>query len=155
MAISDIDQETQDLEWFAIDACGSIGFFTTGGVGVLPATVAVSANDQQVVADFFWNTLIPSASANLSDGTQVLQDQIQNDSTLGQFRDWLQMAARGLYGFDYQPARVRPTPTYNRVTVPTTPLRVELLPHHVQEILARTVLSEALFAQHDRVTVKG
>src|SRR5262249_30305721 len=64
MPISDIEEETLDLDWFALDRNGYIGYFTTGGMGDLPQTVreGCSVDSLARVTDFFLESVKPRAT---------------------------------------------------------------------------------------------
>src|SRR5262249_44019510 len=64
MPISDIEEETLDLDWFALDRNGHIGHFTTGGMGDLPQTVreGYSVDSLASVTDFFRTSVKPRAT---------------------------------------------------------------------------------------------
>jgi hypothetical protein len=149
MKIPDIDVETQDLDWFAIDKEGAVGHFTTGGFGVLPRPAASSYGDLKKLLGFFRETLAPATTASISNNLQS-HKQFNNDSAKSRYlHDSIAMASRGLFSFDCCYGN-RPT-GYFKVTLPSKPLHFSSLPVEIQQILKRTVLSEISFKDVDEI----
>lgn len=171
MMISEIDEVVSDYDWFAADKEGRIGFFTTGGIGNLPRAVAASSDDLRFITDFIRKTLSPSTEARLAPKAREAANNekwrkgwsgpMDAEAAIAHcFQDWMQMASRGVYSFDYScaldctRARIRPCPLYNRIAIPSTPLHVTDLPMNVRTILGRNVLVGAAFSKDDEVHVE-
>lgn len=50
--ISDIEEECEDLDWYAVDESGYIGHFATGGRGFLPRSVKNSSENRLTLHSF-------------------------------------------------------------------------------------------------------
>jgi hypothetical protein len=171
MLISEIDEEVNDYDWFAVDSEGQVGHFTTGGMGKLPRAVAASSDDLRLITGFFRSTLSPSTEARLAPKAREAANNanwrkgwtrpMDAKAALGHcFQDFMQMASRGLYSFDHSYAldcnspRTRPCPLYYRIAIPTKPLHAIDLPMNVQTILNRFVFAESDFSNDDEIRVK-
>jgi hypothetical protein len=151
MEVSDLEQETQDLDWFALDEEGTIGHFATGGSGKLPRSVAASRDNMNMLTEFFRthfaNFTTPIINPKL--GLHVsLKDEDAKEKYL---QDYLNMASRGLYSYDCLLTGKKPT-GYFLVAQPTTPLQLTLLPREIRSLLEMTVL-QASFRKSDEITV--
>ena len=135
--ITDIQEETQDIDWFSVDANGEIAHFASGGRGFLPPSVKASNEDLQYLTSYFRRDLSKNGdgveSLNLSSHMRF-QSETQKTTYLA---DYSQMGAKGLYSFDCIVGPKRPT-GYFVVARPSHPLRVEDLPHNVKEVLLKT-----------------
>jgi hypothetical protein len=136
MTISDVEEETPDLEWFAIDTGGAVGCFTTGGRGFLPPEVKGCREDVASLANYFRNAEANGAGrVAASVGEHVMKSSDQN-TYLG---DFLAMASKGIYSFDCLMERIRPSP-YFLVAIPSRPINVSELPLHLQTCLMKNRL---------------
>ena len=153
MIISDLEEETTDLDWFAIDQQGFIGHFTTGGAGALPRSVASSKEDLESVCKYFrslpLNATVPLASQKAMAVLATKNDQAREKY----LRDFLQMASRGLYSFDYQPTGKRPSP-YFLVARPEQPLHFNDIPPEIQGLLKKIVLPDVIFVKDHTVSAE-
>jgi len=132
-----LEEETEDLDWFCIDAIGEIGHFTTGGRGFLPRSAKASKDNLQFLLSFFRDILAENGRAIESPQLSVrvrFQSEEQKRTYLG---DYVKMAAKGLYSFDCILDRTRPT-GYFLTGQPSCPLKTEQLPNDVKQILLRT-----------------
>lgn len=50
---SDIDLITEDLDWFAVDVAGEVGWFVSAGTRLLPSRVIQSREDLGRAYEFF------------------------------------------------------------------------------------------------------
>jgi hypothetical protein len=95
MRIADVEQETTDFDWFAVDEQGSIAHFATAGFKGLPASVAAFAEDLTIATDYFVN------HAPVISGHRINQDIGRDrDDWKGEaryLRSFVEMAEKGLY----------------------------------------------------------
>ncbi|QDV29869.1 hypothetical protein Spb1_17880 [Planctopirus ephydatiae] len=134
--ISDIEEECEDLDWYAVDESGYIGHFATGGRGFLPRSVKNSSENRLTLHSFFVELPVSCAG-------------IHNDAA-GNNEFFLAMSGRGLYSYDYSPGKGRNL-GYSRNCIPTSPLKVEVCPEEIQAILKHTI-SYVLFSQAENVS---
>jgi hypothetical protein len=161
MSITELDEEVTDYDWFAVDKQGRIGHFTTGGIGVLPRSVAASVGDLHYVRSFFRDILPISTQAYLAAKAQEAATKIESEGVVERrFRDFVMMASRGLYSFDHSYAldclrpRTGPCPLYYRIAIPTRSIHLSDLPDAVKAILVRTTFADVDFSQKDEVRVE-
>jgi hypothetical protein len=96
MAISMIDEEVTDYDWFAVDKDGRVGHFTTGGIGTLPRVVADSSDNLNFIVDFVRTTLPFSTEARLAPRALNAANNMNAAAVARRFNDFVQMARRGL-----------------------------------------------------------
>ncbi len=96
-----------EFDWLGVDQHGRVGLFSSAGYGQVPAAVmdVVDALD---------------AEFERLDELPVVGSFVERPSRAGDFSDWVSVAERGIYGFDW---RVWDGP-YMRVTVPSHPLGI-------------------------------
>ena len=139
-----------DLDWFALDAQGHVGHFTTGGCGALPRSAAVSREDLETVHRYV--TALPEIGASLLNPHRLKGIRL-HPFTKAEPRDalraWGASAARGLYAYDYLEAQRRRPRPYWVVARPELPLHADELPPGVRDIVGRTVLRGVAFAHDD------
>ncbi len=135
--ITDLEEETLDLDWFSVDVDGEIAHFASGGRGFLPPSVKASRENLNRLIAYFRSILAVNGDAiespNFSSHKQF-QSEAQKSMYLA---DYSQMGAKGLYSFDYVVVSKRPS-GYFVVARPSHPLNVEILPHNIQEIIKKT-----------------
>ena len=138
--ITDIEQETQDIDWFSVDANGEIAHFATGGRGFLPLSVKASRLIVNRLATYFRETLPANGygieSLNLNSHTQFTSE-VQKRAYLA---DFSRMGAKGLYSFDCVVCSKRPS-SYFMVIRPSHPLTVNELPTDIRQLLYVTRLN--------------
>ena len=84
--------EGSEFDWFAVGAVGHVGHFSTAGYGPVPLTVLTrlnAAHENEV-----WSL-----------GKRLLELPLIGQATghlSGQIDDWLELARRGLFGFDWK-----------------------------------------------------
>lgn len=152
MRVPELLEETQDLDWFALDQEGVIGHFTTGGCGALPRSVVSSLEDLRRATGFFRNQLVPTALPIVSpkiDSHVSLKDERAKARYL---QDFIKMASRGLFSFDYLRTGTRPT-GYFQVATPSVPLHITSLPPEIRQILDKTVLNGIFFHKVNEIDV--
>lgn len=147
MELTHIDLESGDIDWFAADKDGHLGFFTTGGCGPVPRSVCASNTDLKTVQEFFWNHLPLTGEAIESTGweTRARVDPSDKVACALSLKDFVAMARRGLFSFDADAWAKRPVP-YFRIAMPSQPARIDSLPPHVHRIVERTILESICFA---------
>jgi hypothetical protein len=147
--IAEDEQYERDFDWFCVDEAGEVGHFTTAGFKKLPRSVERSAEDRDVLEEFFERQLKGGrgyqVDANLSKEIPTLKS-----GTDRYLRGFVGMADRGLYSFDIE-TYLSPGSYYFRVAVPLRPLHVEELPRHIQDILGRTQLKGRLLKDSSRI----
>src|SRR5262249_5104444 len=98
--ITDVEEETQDFDWFSVDDNGEIAHFASGGRGFLPPSVKVSKSNLNRLAAFFRESLsangIAIEAAGLSSHLHF-ESEAQRSTYLA---NYLRMGAKGLYSFD-------------------------------------------------------
>jgi hypothetical protein len=83
-----IDPDGIDLGWFAADGDGHLAFFTSGGSRVVPELVLKSKEALDRL-----EYLVSELPA--------IGDAIVSKNITGKLDDWVDMARRGLFGFDF------------------------------------------------------
>lgn len=132
--ITDIEEETQDIDWFSVDANGEIAHFATGGRGFLPPSVKASRANLNHLATYFREHLTANGdgieSPNLSSHMQFTSEA-QKATYLA---DYSRMGAKGLYSFDCVVGPKRPS-SYFLAVKPSHPLTVDDLPDDIRQLL--------------------
>ena len=140
MEIPAIDQETSDYDWFAIDSKGNIGHFASGG-GILPHSVAASAEDFESLTDYFKLLKAEGNTYSLAPFFEFPKD-IKTDAQREYFlSSYVRYSARGLYSFDRNQLDRKGKADafgYGLITVPANPSSVNQLPITIQNILIKT-----------------
>ncbi len=103
-----------EFDWFAVDGEGHVGHFATAGGGPVPSAIVARLDellhlDQQILG----LPVIGDASGHLP----------------GRIEDWLEMARRGLFSYDWQ----HWSGPYHRAAAPRVPIRIADLPADLQE----------------------
>ena len=147
--IAEGEQYERDFDWFCVDGAGEIGHFATAGFKRLPRSVERSAEDRDVLEEFFEKRLKGGrgcrVDADLSKEIATLKSGINQS-----LRDFVGMAEKGLYSFDIE-TYLSPGSYYFRVAVPLLPLRFEDLPSNIREILGRTKLDVRRLKNSSRI----
>lgn len=151
MTISDIEEETTDLDWFGVDQQGSIGHFTTGGFGALPRSVASSKEDMESILKYFRSLPLNATVPVVNPKTMALLETKDDKARQKYLQEFLGMASRGLYSFNYQHTGRRPSP-YFLVAKPEKPLHIDGVPGEIQGLLKKTTLPGVIFAEDDTVS---
>jgi hypothetical protein len=125
--------EGGEFDWFAVDGCGHIGHFATAGYGPIPAAVLARLNGIRDLDE------------------QILQLPVVGDATghlPGKIEDWLEMARRGLFAYDWKhwhgPSQ--------RAATPSTPIGLAGLPRDLREMVRLVTWAGVNFA--DLMTVR-
>ena len=140
MRISDDEQNYKDLDWYCVDKEGRVGHFASAGYKLIPPSVAESAEDLNLLDEFF-SSLPAAPHAHELDAH--LTEQQRSERYLHSF---VEMADRGLFSFDIE---TYPTPEtcYFRVAIPKEPLRFTELPKRIRDVLGRTSLKNSALQQ--------
>ncbi|QEL17677.1 hypothetical protein PX52LOC_04675 [Limnoglobus roseus] len=126
-----------DVMWFGADAHGRVGMFTSAGPGPIPRAVFRDLAAYNALDRFLRE--LPTAGK-----AEVL---IRYKWT----GDWVRVAERGLFAFNYDYDRGRPN-GYRLVARPAVPLSLGQLPGWVNAELSEAVLHGESFAEAaDRV----
>ena len=154
--IREDEEPALDLDWFALDAQGAVGHFTTGGCGALPRSAAASRADVDMLRDYFLALPeIGAAILNPHRASSLPLFRPRAPDPASQLRPWTATAARGLYAYDYvEDRRRRPRP-YALVARPELPLHAGELPAQIRSVLGRTVLRDVVFASDDVIPLES
>ena len=149
MEIGVLTQQDRDFDWFCVDETGAVGHFTTAGFKQLPPTVARSAEDLELVTDYFAKEAVAGKGYQVD---EELAQEIPDAKNRGEryLRSFVAMADKGLFSFDIA-SYLKPQICYFRVASPTLPLKLADLPEPVRNIVGRTVLKGRAFGSSSRV----
>jgi len=140
MNYTDIEQETLDLDWFAIDSLGHISHFASAGTP-LPQSVA-NHKDDNIRTCIHFRSLRPTSRAVRIDPEVARRVRTDKKEHLAIYlEDPLFMCARGLYSYDT--TNTWPEPVFFRVCSPDAPLHVSDLPKDIAVILMRSCVSKS------------
>lgn len=112
-----------EFDWIAQDARGNVGFFSTAGEGPVPDAALTSA---AVIDDLL---------------SAVLELPVTGDARIDapideHLDDWIEVARRGVYAFDWQ----HETQRYQRVATPTAPMSMRQLSGPLQTLASNVRL---------------
>lgn len=130
-----------DCVWLASDSTGSLAAFVTGGEGPIPRTVLINELVQLEDVE------MAICDLDVTTGAQMLVAIPRPD-------DFIDMARRGFYVFDWQDVnRIGrdQTRVYEKVAVPTSPIKLESLPNALRCLAERTKITSLLFAEESKV----
>lgn len=148
--ITTVDEVTRDWDWFAVDASGAVGHFTTAGMRKLPSSVKADNEAALRLIEYF------DQEAPKRFG-YVLQVQAEIDAgALKDIRDrdwyirsFVAMASAGLFSYDTNTEG--PSTDYFLVAYPKSPLQVDQLPSEVRDLVRRTK-STYLFSKSPHIS---
>ncbi|TFF35967.1 hypothetical protein [Mucilaginibacter psychrotolerans] len=129
--ITEIEQQTSDIDWFFTDG-ENIAFVASGG-GKLPSSVSSSKHDTELLADYFWNDEIRSEFII----NPSLKEIVGKADDL-YLSDFVTMACKGLFAFDRTVLNHFADLNYHLVAVPTIPLKLSDLPSAIAAIVIKT-----------------
>lgn len=113
--------EGGEFDWFAVDAAGWIGHFSTAGFGPVPIPVLEQLDvDHQ---NSVW-TLDERILELPITGTA-------NGHLSGRIDDWLEMARRGLFSFDWK----HWSGPYLKAATPAVPITIDAVPTDLRQML--------------------
>jgi hypothetical protein len=129
--------EGGEFDWFAVDAAGHVGHFSTAGYGPVPRPVLDRLDAAQ--ADPLWSL-----------GERLLELPVIGTATghlPGRIDDWLELARRGLFGFDWK----HWSGPYLRAATPSVPVGIAALPTDLQSLVRLVVMPGVRFAELESV----
>lgn len=136
--ITEIEQETMDMDWFFTDG-EYVGFMASGG-GKLPNSVAESEEKRQILARYFRNLPEISEAIISPELNNILIKSKKSVSGVNEryLEDYVFMTKKGLYSFDKVILNNFLDPHYHLVTTPKKPLKLEDLPQNILDIVVKT-----------------
>ena len=124
MRITNIDLQCEDIIWFAVDKNGFIVEFTSGGIGNVPEFVCADREANDLLVNYFMNELAQSTSE------QLVVPYEDNDL----INDAIMLSRKGVFCFDAS------GDSYDKLSIPETPLNVEKIPSDIKKILLKRIL---------------
>lgn len=121
-----------DVDWYATDSAGHVGFFTSAGAGPLPRALFKDLEEHR--------RLVANLQALAKRGKPELLLRYPNTT------DWGRMAERGLFAFNYEYDRTPPD-GYRLVARPSVPLSLDELTPWAQERLSEFRLDGEVFSE--------
>lgn len=134
--ITEIDQETSDINWFFLSA-GKIGFVASGS-GRLPASVANLDEKLEVLWSYF-KDLPETSEVAINTELMAIKNTVVTNNYL---EDFIYMAKRGLYTFDKTVVNNFFDTNYHLVAKPTKPLSLDMLPQEIFNLINSTLCKE-------------
>ena len=135
MEVSEIEQTTQDIDWFAVDAFGAVAHFASGGK-LLPKSVTQSKDDLEKIRVYFRSLPDERTPIEVDSLLRQMVDLPDENAEKQYLSDFSSMSGRGLYSYDSPLAGDRSS--YFRVTFPDSPLTIRDLPNEIASIVAKT-----------------
>ena len=137
-----------DMEWYGVDKKGNVAVFCSGGEGNLPEFVCESEERADEIIEYFDRMKKTTSSMLMFPQTKVGRaEEVARD-----FSD------KGLYYFDADDGTKLGICTfheyYTKHSCPQNPLKYELLPKHIKEILKHNFMEIEDFSLVDTVYVK-
>ena len=136
--ITEAEQTTLDIAWFAIDVDGRIGHFTSGGMGFIPQSVAASRTNVGKLKHYFLTVVRDCSDWSSNEGLdKYIEDSVRPDDKHEYMRPSFAASKKGLYSFDCINSDAELS-GYFLVTRPTAPLPISDLPLAIVEIISLT-----------------
>ncbi|WP_183576621.1 hypothetical protein HDF18_21815 [Mucilaginibacter sp. X5P1] len=132
--ITDIEQETSDIEWFFTNG-KEIGFVTSSA-GKLPISVANKSMEEIAFLTAYFSDLPYRSSLTINPDLKALLSPCTISREY--LSDFTKMTERGLFSFDKTAFNNFSDPNYHLVAKPLNPLRFEDLPLEIAEVLFKT-----------------
>jgi hypothetical protein len=139
MRIDELEQESSDIDWFAIDSDGHILHIASGG-GVLPESVAASEETLLQLYQYFL-ALPDTNSASLVHAEANAEKSGRN------YQNAIRYAQRGLFSFDKTLLNKHLDPQYHLAVRPADPLLIKDVPEPIATLLRRTSLPDSVLAK--------
>ena len=139
MEYTDIDLQSTDIMWFGIDKNGNIAAFFSGGEFCVPEFVCRSIEETELLEEFFLNELGTS--------TEYVLCVEEKDNSL--IKDCKDLSNKGIYCFDISNKK---GVDYEMISYPKTPIKKELLPQDIFDILQSHYIS-TYFAETKQITL--
>lgn len=137
---------SMDMEWYGVDRQGNIAVFCSAGEGHLPEFVCKDAERADELIDYF-DTLNKITSSILLFSKTERAVQVARD-----FSD------KGLYYFDADDGTKLGICTlhqyYTKQSYPQKPLKYELLPKHIRDILKDNFMDIEDFSHENTIQIK-
>jgi hypothetical protein len=135
-----INPDGIDLSWFAVDRDGHVGFFTSAGSRIVPEVVLKSRET--------WESLKKAIHSLPRTGKGSLRF-----SEGGNLKDWIEMAARGLFAYDFKSydTAVFENGDYQIIATPSQPLVIASLGEAVGQALSVVTMKTICFAKENLV----
>lgn len=140
--------EFRDMEWYGVDRQGNIAVFCSGGVGNLPEFICESEERADELMEYFekipksTNSILRFPKTKIGRTEQAAKD----------FSD------KGLYYFDSDDGIESGVATlhqyYTKHSHPEKPLKYDLLPKHIREILKYNFMEIEDFSLVDTIHTK-
>jgi hypothetical protein len=140
MMITEIEQETMDMDWFFTDG-EYVGFMASGG-GKLPDSVAQSEEKRQILARYFRNLPEISEAAISPELNNILIKILGSGVDERYLEDYLLMARKGLFSYDKTYPNHFMDPSYHLVAMPKSPLHLKDIPDHIMVLLINTTYTQ-------------
>lgn len=140
--------EHMDMEWYGVDKKGNVAVFCSGGEGNLPEFVCESIERADELIEYFDRMKKTTSSVLMFPQTKKgCAEQVARN-----FSD------KGLYYFDADDGTKLGISTfheyYTKHSYPQNPLKYELLPKHIKEILKHNFMEIEDFLLVDTVHVR-
>lgn len=136
----------RDMEWYGIDKKGNIAVFCSAGEGYLPEFVCENEERADELMEYF-DTLKKSTNSMLFFESIERAEQVARE-----FSD------KGLYYFDSDDGTRFGISTlheyYTKLSAPQEPLKYELLPNRIKELLKFNLMEIADFSTVNTIYVK-
>ena len=140
--------EFRDIEWYGVDGQGNIAVFCSGGVGNLPEFICENEERANELMEYFdkipksTNSILVFLKTKIGRAKQAAKD----------FSD------KGLYYFDSDDGTELEVVTlhkyYTKHSYPERPLKYDLLPKHIREILKFNFMKIEDFSLVDTIHTK-
>lgn len=140
--ISDIDEQTIDIDWYRVDSEGYIANFSTGGgCGFLPKSIKLSDRYLDFLPTFFKKATPVQGNGVVS--ARLMSHHIQPFCSEERkdlfFESYLDAASKGLYAYHFKGnGSGDEVFGYYTVASPSMPMHVSEVPPDIQKVLERT-----------------
>lgn len=134
--ISEIEQETSDIDWFFTNG-KEIGFVASSG-GKLPNSISNKSLDEiKLLVDYFRS--LPQKS-EVSINPNLNQFIIPGTNKKSYLSYFIEMTEKGLFSFDKSVSNRFSDTNYHLVTKPMDPFQISDLPLEILKILTKTTI---------------
>jgi len=131
--ITEIEQETSDINWFFITG-NKIGFVASGA-GKLPDSVA-NLDEKLWLLWSYFKDLPETSELLINPELESIKNTVITNNYL---QDFIYMAKRGLYAFDKTTVNNFRDTNYYLVVKPTNPLLADTLPDEIFNLISNTL----------------
>ncbi|BFM45387.1 hypothetical protein CFS9_40280 [Flavobacterium sp. CFS9] len=136
--ISEIEQQSLDIDWFFSDA-NNIAFVASGG-GKLPKSIEKSKNYEILV--LYFRNLPDISEIKLNEDLDKILKSKPDERYLN---DFITMARKGLYAFDKTVLNNFKDTNYHLVAFPVKPLSFSDLSQEIKSKLKETIINQKLY----------